>query len=151
MTADSARPADFDLDAYREMARRRDAFLALTGVEIVAVGTGRATARLAVGPEHMNFFDTIHGGMVFALADTAFGVAANTHGRLAAMVDAHITMTRGARPGDLLTAEAEETSLGRTIAVYRVLVTRARDGTEETIASFTGTVYRTARPVMPET
>ena len=87
---------------------------------------------------HLNFNGTCHGGVVFALADTAFGLASNSHGKVAAGIDAHVTYQTAVNEGDLLTATATEVSRTRRIAVYRVDVTRA-DGT--LVATFTGTVY----------
>ena len=139
--------ATVDLDAYLDRCRRRDRYVRLLGIEIVEAAPGRATTRVAVGERHLNFFGAAHGGMVFSLADTAFGVAANTSGRLAAMVDAHLTMTQGVLEGDLLTAAAEEISGSRRLAVYRCTVTRTRAGEERVVATFTGTVYRTDRPL----
>ncbi|HMA07602.1 MAG TPA: hotdog fold thioesterase, partial [Ramlibacter sp.] len=83
-----------------------------------------------------------HGGVTFALADTAFGLASNSHGRVAAGIDAHITYQQAASEGDTLTARAVEVSRSKKLAVYRVDVTRG-DGTA--VSSFTGTVYVTQR------
>lgn len=132
-----------DPESYLDLVRARDRYVAALGIEVLTAAPGRATARLTVAEQHLNFFGVGHGGMVFSLADTAFGVAANAGGRIAAMIGAHVTLTQGTLPGDLLTAEAEEVSRSRRIAVYRCTVTRLRDGREEVIATFTGTVYRT--------
>ncbi|HUF55517.1 MAG TPA: hotdog fold thioesterase [Thermohalobaculum sp.] len=149
--------AETGLDAYLDRCRARDAYVRLLGIEIEAVRPGRATTRVTVDERHINFFGTAHGGLVFSLADTAFGVAANAAGRLAAMVDAHLTMTGGVLLGDVLEAEAEEASRSRRLAVYRCTVTRTRthagdgngDGAAEVVATFTGTVFQTDRPLDP--
>lgn len=137
------------LDGYLDRCRARDAFVRLLGIELASAGPGRATTRVTIDERHLNFFGTAHGGLVFSLADTAFGVAANTSGRLAAMVDAHLTMTGGVLLGDLLEAEAEEASRSRRLAVYRCTVSRERDGAAEVVATFTGTVFQTDRPLEP--
>jgi len=98
---------------------------------------------LDVGDAHLNFNGRCHGGVIFTLADTAFGLASNSHGMIAVGIDAHITYHVAAELGDTLTATAVEVSRARKIAVYRIDVTRA-DGT--LVASFTGTVYVTTRP-----
>jgi acyl-CoA thioesterase len=79
--------------------------------------------------------------MVFALADTAFGLASNSHGVIAAGIDAHITYQQPAFEGDTLVASAVEVSRSRKLAVYRVDVTL---GNGTPVSSFTGTVYVTA-------
>ncbi len=124
----------------------RDRFARGLGVRSVDGGSGRAVVRLKVREKHLNFNGTGHGGMLFTLADAAFGLASNSHGLVAAGIDAHMTYHLAAQLGDVLTATASEVSRNRKIAVYRVDVTRA-DGA--LVASFTGTVYVTSRPHEP--
>ena len=100
---------------------------------------------LTVGDRHLNFNGACHGGVIFALADTAFGLASNSHGMIAVGIDAHITYHVAAQRGETLTATAVEVSRARRIAVYRVDVARG-DGT--LLSSFTGTVYVTTRPTV---
>lgn len=120
----------------------RDPFVNHLGAEFVEAGPGRAVARLTLGEQHMNFNGTCHGGVLFSLADAAFGLASNSHGRLAAAVDGHIGFTAPAHVGDRLTAIAVEVSRSRRIGTYRVDVRRDDD---TTVATFTGTVYITNR------
>jgi acyl-CoA thioesterase len=93
---------------------------------------------MTLGEQHMNFNSTCHGGVLFSLADTAFGLASNSHGRLAAAVDGHIGFTAPAYIGDVLTASAVELNRSNRIGTYRVDVRKADNGL---IAAFTGTVY----------
>jgi acyl-CoA thioesterase len=121
----------------------RDPFLLHLGVTCVDGGPGRAAVALTLRDEHLNFMGSCHGGVVFTLADTAFGLAANSHGLMAAGIDTHMTYQVAAKAGDTVTATAVEVSRSRKIAVYRVDVTRG-DGT--ILSVFTGTVYITTRP-----
>jgi acyl-CoA thioesterase len=97
---------------------------------------------MRLGPEHINFFGASHGGAIFSLADMALGLACNSSGSLAALIDAHMTFTAGAKEGEVLTATAVPVSRSRKLAVYRIDVSRA-DGT--LVASLTGTVYLTGK------
>ena len=117
-----------------------DPFVRSLGIRCTEAGAGTATVAMTVGPQHLNFNGTCHGGAIFTLADTAFGLASNSHGKIAAGIDAHITYQQAARAGDQLQAQATEVSRSRKLAVYRIDVTRA-DGAM--ISSFTGTVYVT--------
>lgn len=117
----------------------RDGLAAALGMKYVSGGPGRAAVRLVVGEQHLSFNGTCHGGVVFSLADMAFGLASNSHGTLAAGIDAHITYQVAVQRGDVLTATATEVSRTKRLAVYRVDVARA-DGT--LTSTFTGTVYR---------
>jgi acyl-CoA thioesterase len=123
-----------------------DPFVRSLGIECTDAGFGRATVALEVRREHLNFNGSCHGGVIFALADTAFGLASNSHGAIAAGIDAHITYQVAVQAGDVLTASATEITRTRRLGVYRVDVTRA-DGTP--VSSFTGTVYVTSRPHEP--
>jgi acyl-CoA thioesterase len=120
----------------------RDPFVNYLGAEFTDVGPGAAVARMTLGEQHMNFNGTCHGGVLFALADAAFGLASNSHGRLAAAVDGHIGFTAPARVGDRLTATAREVNRSNRIGTYRVDVHR---GDASPVATFTGTVYITTR------
>jgi len=120
----------------------RDAFAATLGIEAVDGGLGRAEVRMRVRPEHLNFNGTCHGGVVFSLADTAFGLGSNSHGAIVAGVDAHITYQVAVHVGEVLTATAIEVSRGRKLAVYRVDV---ENEAGSLVSSFTGTVYVTTK------
>jgi acyl-CoA thioesterase len=122
---------------------RRDRFSAALGVELVEAGPGRAVLAMTVARRHLNCYGSAHGGALFALADTAFGMASNTHDVVAVGIDAHMAFAVAVEAGDRLTARAREITRGRRMAVYRVDIER-QDGTP--VAVFTGTVYITGRP-----
>ncbi len=137
--------SDHAAEAERRVKRlaARNDFAHRLGVRCIAGGAGHAVVQMTVGERHLNFNGTCHGGMLFTLADTAFGLASNSHGMLAAGIDAHMTYHVAAQQGDVLTATASEISRSRKLAVYRIDVTRP-DGA--LVGSFTGTVYVTSRP-----
>ncbi len=117
-----------------------DPLSTLLGFELQETSPGYARLKATVGPEHRNQQGSAHGGFVFALADTALAVAANSHGPEAVAISASIHYTRPARVGDVLVAEAEEISRSTRVASYRISV---RAGTE-LVAAFMGTVSRRA-------
>ncbi|MFZ4479749.1 MAG: methylmalonyl Co-A mutase-associated GTPase MeaB [Rhodoferax sp.] len=117
-----------------------DPFARQLGIICTEAGKGSANVTLTLAQPHLNFNGSCHGGVIFTLADTAFGLASNSYGKVAAGIDAHITYQQAARTGDVLTARAVEVSRSRKLAVYRVDVSRADD---TVISSFTGTVYIT--------
>ena len=127
---------------YATALAERDPFGRHCGIECVAVSDGSATLRMRVAAEHLNFNGSGHGGAIFTLADSAFGLASNSRGAVAAGIDAHISYHVAVAEGDMLTARAHEVSRTPKLAVYRVDVTR-EDGT--VMASFTGTVFVTQR------
>ncbi len=135
--------ADETVSARIGRLAARDGLMRFLGIEYVGGGPGRAVVSLAVRDDHLNFNGTCHGGVTFALADAAFGLASNSHGVIAAAIDAHITYQVAVKSGDTLTATAAETSRSRKLGVYRIDVAR---GDGMLMSTFTGTVYVTDRP-----
>jgi acyl-CoA thioesterase len=78
---------------------------AALGIEVVEHAPGYALARMTVRDDMVNGHDLAHGGLVFALADTAFACACNGWGPVTVAAGADITFVRPAHRGDLLEAE----------------------------------------------
>ncbi|MGB8233056.1 MAG: PaaI family thioesterase [Methanobacterium sp.] len=108
------------------------------GIELVEVSMGKAVARMEVKDEHLNGINTVHGGAIFTLADFAFAVAANSHGRVTVAINVSISFMKAATSGTL-TAIANEISLNPKIATYTVNICN-EDG--DLIAIFQGLAYR---------
>ena len=115
-----------------------DAWAKESGIELMEVSIGRSKVRMKIEKKHLNSHDTIHGGAIFTLADTAFALASNSHGIPAAAINAHISYVKSATAGNLY-ADASESSLSPKIATYSVIVT---DDYGDKIALFEGMVYR---------
>jgi len=97
------------------------------GIEVVDAGPGRAKARMAVTGAMVNGHGLAHGAFVFAVADTAFACACNSHGPITVAAGADITFVAPVREGDELVAEAvERTRYGRN-GIYDVTVRRGTD------------------------
>jgi acyl-CoA thioesterase len=105
------------------------------GVEIEEAREGYARIRMTVRADMLNGHRTAHGGMIFALADTAFAYACNSRNLRTVAAQASIVYLSPAGDGDVLVAEAEEQAVAGRSGVYRVSV-RTDDG--RAIAEFTG-------------
>jgi acyl-CoA thioesterase len=128
-------------DAVARMLRD-DAASSALGIEVPEVRPGRALARMTVRPDMVNGHGIAHGAFVFAVADTAFACACNSHGPVSVAASADITFVSPARLGDVLEADAvERTRYGRN-GIYDVTVRRVGD--TAVIAEFRGT-SRTTR------
>ncbi len=71
----------------------------------------------------------------------AFGLASNSHGVVAAGINANIAYHAATQIGDRLIARAKETARTTRLATYIVEVLRNES---QMVATFTGTVYITA-------
>ncbi|MBC7359480.1 MAG: PaaI family thioesterase [Desulfacinum sp.] len=120
----------------------RDRFAQFVGLDLVDVSPGRAMVRLAVRDHHRNGVGLVHGAVLFTLADFAFAVASNSHGRTALGINVSMAYHQAARDGNLL-AEAMEIHSNNTLATYQVEI---RDEAGSLIATFLGTAYRKREP-----
>ena len=88
--------------------------------------------------------DVLHGGLTFALADTAFAFACNAYNKRSFAASAHINFLRPALRGDELTALATEDYRGRRSGYYSVRVSNQRG---ELVALFRGRSAVTGEPL----
>lgn len=139
-TGGSGAPARADHAVAERRVRAmfaQDAASAALGIELHAVSGGRARLRMTVRPDMVQGHGTCHGGLVVALADTAFAVACNSLGAgpsVAASAD--VTWVRPAFAGDVLVADAQERARTGRSGVTDVTVTR--EGDREVVALFRG-------------
>jgi len=121
-----------------EFFSKNDLFARHNNIELLKAGEGRALASMKIEPYHFNGAGTVHGGAIFTLADFAFAVASNSHGKLAMGINTSVNFVKAAVSGTLY-AEATEQSLNPKLASYSVMIT---DDDKETVAIFQGMVYR---------
>src|SRR5438132_111522 len=105
------------------------------GIRIEEARAGHARLSMIVRADMPNGHRTVHGGMVFALADTAFAYVCNGRNEKTVAAQASIVFLGSAGEGDTLIAEAEEVVTAGRSGVTRVSVGTA-DG--RAIAEFTG-------------
>ncbi len=123
----------------------KDAFSLWLGLVVDEITEGGCRLHFTVKPDMLNGFSTIHGGVLFAAADSAFAFACNSHGRLAVALDVSITFTKPAFLNDVLFVEAKEVHLSHKTSVYDVKITNEKG---ELIAVFKGTAYRTSEELV---
>lgn len=118
----------------------QDAFSQWLGVKIRDVQPGYCRLTMAVRSDMLNGFGVCHGGVTFAMADSAFAFASNTGGKISVSIDNSIHYPAAVRQGDTLTATAREISTSNKLGHYEVHVKNQDDAL---VGLFRGTVYRT--------
>jgi acyl-CoA thioesterase len=116
----------------------QDRYAQYLGVEICEWSEGYAKAKLELDRNHLNSVNTVHGGVLFSLADSAFSVASNSHGTVAVAIQVCISYFKAVSGGTLY-AEAREVSRNPKLATYLIEVS---DDTGSLLGIFQGTVYR---------
>ena len=129
--ADRAAQALFDGDRASQML----------GMKIESCGPGRATVSMRIRPDMVNGHRICHGGLIFALADSAFAFACNSYGDNTVAAGAAIEFLAPGREGDLLRAIAQERWRAGKAGLYEIEVRNQRD---ETVALFRGRSHQVA-------
>lgn len=109
------------------------------GIEILDVAPGRVQIAMTVRPDMVNGHGMCHGGIVFALADSAFAFACNSHGDPMVAAGASIEFLAPTPCGERVIATAAEISRGARHGIYDVAVT---DAAGTVLAQFRGRCAR---------
>ncbi len=116
-------------------------------VEIEEVRESYARIAMVVRDDMINGHSIAHGGMIFALADTAFAYACNSRNVETVAQNATIAFLAPGRLGDRLVAEAREQALSGRSGVYAIEV---RNQMGEKIAVFQGLSRSLGGKVLPD-
>ena len=145
-----AEPADAAAQA-QQLAERaaaglfaRDRASQFLGMRVTGVRPGWARLTMSVRADMVNGHGLCHGGLVFALGDSAFALACNSYNDSTVAAAASIDFLAAARAGDELTAEASELWRGRRSGLYEIVITNQH---AERIALFRGRSHRVAGQV----
>ena len=116
-------------------------------MRLEAVRPGWARVAMRVRPDMINGHGVCHGGILFALGDSAFAFACNSHNDATVAAAAAVDYLAVAREGDELTAEASELWRTRRNGLYEVVIANQRG---ERLALFRGRSYRIDGQVVGE-
>ncbi len=119
----------------------------MLGMVIESVAPGEARVTMRVRPDMVNGHGICHGGLIFALADSAFAFACNSHGDNTVAAGAAIEFLAPGREGDLLTATATECWRAGRSGIYEIEVRNERG---EAIALFRGRCHQIAGRLVDE-
>lgn len=116
------------------------------GMELDVVEPGRARLSMTVRSDMVNGHDLCHGGIIAALADSAFAFACNSRGTVTVAAGFEVDFLEPARLGDRLVADAREVAVRDRSGIYDVTV---RSG-DVVVAVFRGRSRSLGRPVLEE-
>lgn len=109
------------------------------GIEIIGIEDGKSKTRLKIQDYFYNPIGSIHGGVLFSLADVTAGYLANSYGNVTTTLSANFNyLSPALRPTVELVAYGKEIKRGKTISIYDVEIF---DEKERKIASGTFTFY----------
>jgi len=111
-------------------------FTGLMGIEFDEITPTRVTAHLDVGPEHLQPYGLVHGGVYAAIAETLASVGAmvvagaDGSGRGAVGLENHTSFLRTTGAGRRIVAEAVVRHGGRRVHQWAVTMRDGEDGRE---------------------
>lgn len=124
-----------------------DKFSEWLGLEVLEVREGYAKLQAVIRPEMMNGVGSVHGGVTFSMADSAFAFSCNMYNNISVALDVHISFTKAGREGDIFTIESQEVSSTKRTGIYDIKITNQHN---DLIALFKGTCFRTGKPLIEE-
>lgn len=115
------------------------------GIQLTELGKGTASAKLQIEDHMLNSHGTVHGAVMFAIADYVFAAASNSYGKVAVGLSTNMNFMAPGRKGTILTATATEEKKTRRIAWYRIAV----ESEGNLLATMEATVYRKDQYFVP--
>ncbi|MCD8332784.1 MAG: PaaI family thioesterase [Clostridiales bacterium] len=125
-----------DIELYKKL--RQSGFIREVGFEAAEMENGYARCELVLQEKHFNPIGSVHGGVIFTMADTVGGAAAVSRGRSVTTVSGDIHFLRPAMNSKKLIGESQEVKTGKNMCVYNVMIS---DETGRQIAMATMTYY----------
>ena len=125
-------------EAVRDTMLAKDHASRSLGIECLQIAPGAATVAMSVREAMLNGFGACHGGIITTVADTAFGLACNSHNVWTVASGFDVDIVAPAFEGDVLTASAAEVSRAGRTGVYDITV---RNQTGKLVAVFRGRSY----------
>ena len=119
---------------------QNDLFSQWMGIEVLEIKEGYSKIRMTVRKEMINGLGLVHGGIAFALADSAFAFACNNRNVLSVALDTSINFLKPVHVGDVLTAFTKELHNGKSTGLYHITISNQH---EHIVAIFKGTCFRT--------
>lgn len=99
---------------------KNDPYAQSLGVKLLDYKAGFAEAMLEVQNHMVNAYGTVHGAVMYALADHAFSVACNAYGKTSVGLSTTIQFMEAAKPGDRIVARATEVRRNFRTGFYRI-------------------------------
>lgn len=122
-----------------------DLFSQWLGIKVLEVKEGYSRITMIIREEMINGFGIVHGGIAFALSDSAFAFACNNRNNLSVALDTSINFLKPVNVGDELIAEAKEIHNGKSTGLYHISVFNQRN---HQVAFFKGTCFRTGKELV---
>ncbi|WP_053363513.1 hotdog fold thioesterase [Bacillus sp. FJAT-27251] len=108
------------------------------GIKLQDLGLGTATAELEIQDHMLNSHGTVHGAVIFALADYVFAAACNSYGKTAVGLSTTVQFMAPGLKGSKIKAKAIEEKKNHRLSWYKIQI----ESEGELLASMEAVAYR---------
>ncbi|TCP20337.1 acyl-CoA thioesterase [Scopulibacillus darangshiensis] len=108
------------------------------GIKLTELGAGTATAELNIKDHMLNAHGTVHGAIIFALADFVFAAACNSYGKTSVGLSTTVNFMAPGMKGSVLSAAAVEEKKNNRTSWYKIRV----ESSGELVATMEALAYR---------
>ncbi|MED3728707.1 hotdog fold thioesterase [Priestia filamentosa] len=116
----------------------QEPFAQFLGMKLIHMGEGTATAELDIKDHMLNAHGTVHGAIIFSLADYVFAAASNSYGKTSVGLSTNVNFMAPGKVETRLIAKAVEEKRNNRTGWYKIRV--ESDG--ELLATMDALVYR---------
>ncbi|KAB2495097.1 PaaI family thioesterase [Priestia endophytica] len=116
----------------------QEPFAQFLGMKLIHMGEGTATAELDIKDHMLNAHGTVHGAIIFSLADYVFAAASNSYGKTSVGLSTNVNFMAPGKMGSRLIAKAVEEKRNNRTGWYKIRVESAG----ELLATMDALVYR---------
>ena len=120
-----------------DFVENNEGFIKYNKMHILELDDCYSKMEAVIDKNSLNPNGTVHGGLLFGLADTVMGMAARTTGKNLVTINSQIDYLKMAK-GSKIVAVAEKIKVGKTTAVFRCNIFDEKDNL---VATATGTYF----------
>ena len=135
-----------------EIVRKRfekDKYSKYLGIVLDELTDGTIQMHMRLRKDMNNWFDRLHGGAIYALADAAFSVLGNNSNNLAVALECSITYHASPEPETILIVKGGTLSVTRRTGSYLFKIYMEKDKARMLVATMKSVSYRTGEPIDP--
>lgn len=138
---------NMDFEKLTQLRNSENGFSKSIKIETTKIEEGYAEAKIEINGDHLNGHMTIHGGLLFSLADNVGGSAARSYGYDVVTVNANIEYLEAGQNVETLYAKAKVLDHGNKISRFTVTL---EDQLKHVLATGTFTYYNIGKKVQFE-
>lgn len=99
-----------------------DGFIGMTGIKVIETTNGSAKGQIEIKLNHLNPSGTVHGGVIFTLADSIGGLAAASDGRNCTTVSSNIHYLNPTMNAKWIEARSIEIKHGKRLSTVETTI-----------------------------